>query len=103
MQVRSLPALILPQRSTHAPQRAVAPVAAQDERSQPAPPVPRSAKRQAPLSEPVLQVEQGQRYSYTRLEAEGSRTSRALETYYNIETQDEQARSQALFGIDILA
>ena len=102
MQVRSLPALIPPQRSTQAPQRAVTPVAAQDERSQLAPPVPRTIKRQSSADQ-LLQAEQRQRYSYTRLEAEGSRTSRALQTYYNIETQDEQARSQALFGIDILA
>lgn len=100
MQVRTLPGLVLPRLPTNSPQRAVAPVSAQDERSQP-PPINRNRLPESANAE--LIARQSQRYSYVKIDADGSRTTRALQTYFNIETQSEQERSQALFGIDILA
>jgi len=101
MQVRTLPGLVLPRLPTNTPQRAVAPVPAQDERSQPAVIIP--ATREPSASDVELLARQSARVSYANIEADGSRTSRALQTYFNIETQEDQERSQALFGIDILA
>jgi len=45
--------------------------------------------------------QQNRRFSVTRLPAESGRTGQALQTYFDIQTQDEQERSQALLGIDI--
>ena len=101
MQVRTLPGLVLPRLPTNTPQRAVAPVPAQDERSQPAVIIP--ANRQPESTDVALLSRHNQRANVVNIEADGSRTSRALQTYFNIETQDDQERSQALFGIDILA
>jgi len=103
MQVRSLPGLVLPRLPTNAPQRAVAPVPAQDERSQPSVPVPVNRRLQADTSDLGAQARQNQRYSYTRIDVDSSRASRALQTYFDIQTQDEQERSQQLFGIDTKA
>jgi len=99
MQVRSLPSLVLPRLLTNTSQRrSVTPVPAQDERSQP------SSKRnlKPQISDAELLASQNQRYSYVRVDAEGSKVSRALQTYFNIEAQNEQERSQTLFGVDIL-
>jgi len=102
MQVRSLPGLVLPRLPTNTPQRTVAPVPAQDERSQPAVVIPANRQPEAADIE-LLSRQNQQRASFVNIDADGSRTSRALQTYFNIETQDDQERSQALFGIDILA
>jgi len=101
MQVRSLAGLIPPQLPTNARTRAVAPAPAQDERSQPAVLVP--SQPQTLSNEQLIQARQNQRYSYTQINADGSKTSQALQTYFDIQTQDEQERSQALLGIDVHA
>ena len=103
MQVRSLPGLIPPRLPSSTPARTVAPVPAQDERSQPAAPIPVSSNRQRATenNELVILSRQNQRYSYTKINADGSKSSQATQTYYDIQTQDEQERSQALLGIDI--
>ncbi len=103
MQVRTLPGLALPRLSTNSPQRAVAPVAAQDERSQPSVTIPTNRNRRTESADVELLARQNQRYSYVKIDTDGSRTTKALQTYFSIETQDAQERSQALFGIDILA
>ena len=99
MQVRSLPGLIPPQLPTSTSARAVNPVPAQDERSQPSAEVP--LQRKTISDEQLIVARQNQRYSYTKIEADGSKTSQALQTYFDIQTQDDQERSQALLGIDI--
>jgi len=99
MQVRSLPGLIPPQLPTNASARAVNPVPAQDERSQPATELPR--QRKTISDEQLIVARQNQRYSYTKIEADGSKASQAVQTYFDIQTQDEQERSQALLGIDL--
>lgn len=101
MQVRTLPALILPTLPTNSSQRAVTPVPAQDERSQASVIIPAPRTRQLDSEGAELLTQQRQRYAGDN--NNGSRTSKALQTYFNIETQSEQERSQALFGVDILA
>ncbi len=98
MQVRSLPSLVL----TNTSQRIVTPVPAQDERSQPSVIVPSNRNRKPESSDVELLARQNQRYSYVRVDTENAKASQALQTYFNIETQDEQERSQTLFGVDIL-
>ena len=99
MQVRSLPGLIPPQLPTSTSTRAVNPVPAEDERSQPTALVPR--QRKTISDEQLIVARQNQRYSYTKIEADGSKASQAVQTYFDIQTQDEQERSQALLGIDL--
>ena len=101
MQVRSLPGLIPPQLPTNTSTRAVTPVPAQDERSQPSALI--SRQHQAVSDEQLIQARQNQRYSYTKINADGSKASQALQTYFDIQTQDEQERSQAVLGIDVHA
>jgi len=101
MQVRSLSGLIPPQLPTNTSTRVVTPVPAEDERSQPAALIPRTP--QTVSNEQLIQARQNQRYSYTQINADGSKTSQALQTYFDIQTQDEQERSQALLGIDLHA
>lgn len=103
MQVRSLPSLILPQLPRSTPQRIVSPVAAQDERSQPSVNIPINRNGQFKSTDSELMAMNSQRYSDVRLDVDDSKTSRALQTYFNIETQDDQERSQLLFGVDIHA
>jgi len=99
MQVRSLPGLIPPQLPNHTSPRAVNPVPAQDERSQRAVSVPR---QNSSVNEAQLIVSrQNQRYSYTPINADGSKAAQALQTYFDIQTQDEREGSQALLGVDI--
>lgn len=99
MQVRSLPGLIPPQLPTSTSAHVVNPVPAQDERSQPSAAVPR--QRKTISDEQLIVARQNQRYSYTKIEADGSKASQAVQTYFDIQTQDEQERSQALLGIDL--
>ena len=101
MQVRSLSGLIPPQLPTSGSARAVNPVPAQDERSQPSASVP--LQRKTISDEQLIVARQNQRYSYTKIEADGSKASQAVQTYFDIQTQDEQERSQALLGIDLQA
>ena len=101
MQVRTLPGLVLPRLPSNASAGVVTPVAAQDEPAQPATAVPR--QRKTVSNELVMLSRQNQRYSYTKINADDSKTSQALQTYFDIQTQDEQERSQALLGIDVHA
>ncbi len=103
MQVRTLPGIVPPRLPTNSSQGTVAPVPAQDERSQPAVNIPVNRGRQAEPTNIEILAKQNQRYSYVKVDVDNARTSNALQTYFNIETQDDQERSQALFGVDILA
>jgi len=102
MQVRTLPGLVLPQLPTHTSARTVEPVAAQsDEGSRTALPAPQP--RRTVSNEELTLARENQRYSYSKLNADGSKTTQALQTYFDIQTQEEQERSQTLLGIDIHA
>jgi len=103
MQVRTLPSLVLPRLPSNAAPRTVAPVIGTDERSQPPVIIPATRNRRPESSDVELLATQNQRYSYVKIDTDGSKTTRALQTYINIETQQEQERSQTLFGIDVLA
>ena len=99
MQVRSLSGLPPPQLPTSTSARVVNPAPAQDERSQPSAPVPRQRETIGDVQ--LIVARQNQRYSYTKIEADGSKASQAVQTYFDIQTQDKQERSQALLGIDL--
>jgi len=99
MQVRTLPSLTLPTLPINTPQRIVG----QDERSQPSVNIPVDRRYQLESTASELTAMKNQGYSYVRVEVDDSKTSRALQTYFNIETQDDQERSQLLFGVDIHA
>lgn len=103
MQVRTLPSLALPRLPTNSPPLAVAPVSALDERNQSSTDVLVNRRRVPESADVEVLARQNQRYSYVKIDGDGSKSTRALQTYFNIETQVEQERSQALFGIDILA
>jgi len=45
--------------------------------------------------------QQNRRFTLTRIPTETGRTGQALQTYFDIQTQSEQERSQTLLGIDI--
>jgi len=99
MQVRSLPGLIPPQLPANTSPRAVNPVPAQDERSQPLAPLPRQTQEVS--EEQLIVARQRRGYSYTQINADGSKASQALQTYFDIQTQEEQENSQVLLGVDI--
>lgn len=102
MQVRALSGYVLPRLPTNASAGVVTPVSASEQRAQlSTPPVPDPRKVES--SEQVILARQNQRYSYTNINVGGSKTSQALQTYFDIQTQDEQERSQALLGVDIHA
>ena len=105
MQVRTFPGLVLPRLPINASARVVAPVPALDERSEPAAALSTSVNRQRKTASNELAIlaRQNQGYSYTKINADGSKASQALQTYFDIQTQDEQERSQALLGIDVHA
>jgi len=45
--------------------------------------------------------QQNRRFSFTQIPTESGRIGQALQVYFDIQTQAEQERSQALLGIDI--
>jgi len=103
MQVRTLPNLVLPRLPSASPQRGVAPVPAQDEGNQLPAYIPKNRNHRPEIAEEQILASQNQLSRYASVEASGTRTSRALQTYFDIETQQDQERSQSLFGIDVTA
>ncbi|MCK4743271.1 MAG: hypothetical protein KAT25_05585 [Sulfuriflexus sp.] len=101
MQVRSLSGFVLPRLPTNASADVVTPVPSSEQRAQPSSPIP--YPRKVTSNEQVILARQNQGYSYTKIEANGSKASQALQTYFDIQTQDERERSQALLGVDIHA
>ena len=101
MQVRTLSGYVLPRLPTNASADVVTPVPAADQRSET--PNPVAYPRKVESSEELVLAREKQRYSYTKINQDGSKTSQALQTYFDIQTQDEQERSQALLGVDIHA
>jgi len=100
MQVSPSPGF-LPRLTNEVPTSQVTPVVLENERNRQQNAPVQNTRGTVTEQAGSVSNQQNRRFTLTPIATATGRTGAALQTYFDIQTQDEQERSQALLGIDI--